>query len=253
MTEGSMQTSGSRWAMARKALAGVAAFILILGGWLWMRNRAEAAESALIAASPLPDARAPDSYCSLWFVGSSSMHQWKQLSTDMLPWDAHNRGISGASLGEITRRFNNGAPGRLPRAIVFYAGENDIAFGVSVKHAFGQLRTFITEKRRRMGATPLLIVSLKPSPLRWEKRAAQTEFNDAAQALARAEPDLIYVDVVSSLLVRGRPGPFYSADGLHLNRDGYRVLKTAVRKVLDRSLPTSLVQRCSGNVIDRNG
>jgi lysophospholipase L1-like esterase len=247
MREGLMRGLG-RWEKVRKVLAGLSVFVLIFGGWVWMWSRAASAEAALIAASPLPDARAPDSYCALWFVGSSSMHQWDQLSADMLPWDAHNRGLSGASLPEISRRFNNGESGRFPRAIVFYAGENDIAFGVPPKKAFDELKTFIAEKRRQMGAVPIFILSLKPSPLRWDERPAQIEFNDAVQALVREQPDLVYVDIVPSLLVGGKPGAFYNADGLHLNRDGYVAVRRAVRAALDRSLPRALVKRCSGSV-----
>ena len=45
--------------------------------------------------------------------------------------------------------------------------------------------------------------------------------------------DIGFVDVAPSLLIGGRPGPYYVEDGIHLNEAGYRTWGGAVRRALD--------------------
>jgi len=40
-------------------------------------------------------------------------------------------------------------------------------------------------------------------------------------AHAAGDPKLGYIDLASSLLIDGEPGPFYIFDGIHLNAAGY--------------------------------
>ena len=63
------------------------------------------------------------------------------------------------------------APSR-PRAIVFYAGENDIDAGKSVSQMLSDFDTFMELKVRALGATPVYFISLKPSIRRFEQQAS---------------------------------------------------------------------------------
>jgi lysophospholipase L1-like esterase len=223
-----------------KLFVAILVFGVVFGGWLSFRYVANVRE----AREPLPETRGKREACMLWFIGSSSMRNWTTLAIDMAPWDARNRGIGGATMDEITSRFENEVPGPMPQAIIYYAGENDIAFGVSAEQAIAQLRTFIAAKRRRMGRLPLLLMSLKPSPTRWDDRPTQAAYNAAARQIADAAGDIDYIDIVPSLLIDGKPGPFYVDDGIHMNAAGYAVWAAIIRAALPRAVPHAVLQRC---------
>lgn len=223
-----------------------ATFAAIVGGWTTSQQAGTAREAARVAASPLPTT-GPDVEhgCTLWFVGSSSMHNWQTLARDMAPWTARNRGIAGATMDEITRRFGNEPRGEPPRAIVYYAGENDIAFGGTAEESVAGLKGFIAAKRKRMGQVPMFVLSLKPSPTRWGDRPAQQAYNREVRRIAEAAADITYVDIVPRLLVNGQPGAFYIDDGIHMNAAGYVQWAQAVSAALPDALPRDLVRRCT--------
>lgn len=221
-----------RNALAKSAFA-VALFAAIIGGWTWMTARQQ-----------LPGATGRQGACALWFVGSSTMARWPSLQSDFAPWATQNRGIGGAAMTEINRAFANDKATRAPKAIVYYAGDNDLAFGRTVDEAIADMREFLTIKSRLFGATPVFVLSLKPSPTRWELRGQQTRFNVIARRISGERPDVFFIDTVSLLLEGGRPGPYYAEDGLHLNDEGYRRWAVAVRRALTADMPREAVKQC---------
>lgn len=172
------------------------------------------------------------------------MHKWVTLQADMKPWNTHNRGVDGAKVDYLASRFRSDPPVAPPSAIVLYAGENDIASGVSIASVFGSLRTVIAEKRARYGALPIFYVTIKPSPTRWGFRPQQAKLNRLMAGYARGSRDLRVVNIVPAMMVNDRPGPFYQADGIHLSHAGYRRWGRAVHRALETSLPERLVRSC---------
>lgn len=223
-----------------KALIAVGVFGAIIFGWGYSKAREQ---QAFTNSLPLPNEVRQDQ-CAVWFVGSSTMARWTSLQQDMMPWTTHNRAIGGATLAELTTRFLNERNPQPPRAIVFYAGENDLAFGVSVEATASAFADFMAYKRKRLGTTPVFFVSVKPSPTRWAIADKQAAFDAIVRSMAARDADLIYVDVRDRFLVNDRPGPFYEVDGLHLNDAGYAIFSTALHRALAADLPAPLVRRC---------
>ncbi|MDJ0278165.1 GDSL-type esterase/lipase family protein [Sphingomonas sp. 2R-10] len=223
-----------------KALIALGVFGAIVFGWGYSKAREQ---KAFTNSLPLPNEVRQDQ-CAVWFVGSSTMARWTDLQRDMQPWTTHNRAIGGATLAELTTRFLNERNPQPPRAIVFYAGENDLAFGVTVEATAAAFADFMAYKRKRLGTTPVFFVSVKPSPTRWALAGKQAAFDAIVQAMAGRDDDLIYVDVRDRFLVNGRPGPFYEGDGLHLNDAGYAIFSAALHRSLATDLPKALVRRC---------
>lgn len=220
-----------------KAALALAVFFTVTGGYARLGVGGHSP-----AAGPLPDD--VNSRCALWFVGSSSMSRWTALERDMHPWVAHNRAIGGATLTELSARFAAERPRKVPRAVVFYAGENDLAYGVPADVVVAEFRTFLARKRASLGSTPVLFVSVKPSPTRLRFRPAQAAYNAAVRRLAAGRGDLRYVDIVPDLVRDGRFGPFYDGDGIHMNAAGYGVWTRAVRRALREHLPADVVRAC---------
>lgn len=223
-------------AVAMKALFGTAVFATVIGGWAgYVYHEAMQA--------PLPGGGGRQGACVIWFVGSSSVAKWTTLQQDMRPWTVHNRGVGGAKLAQIDRHFGNERGVPAPEAIVFYAGENDIANGISADEAFADFREFMTIKAERMPRTPVFAISLKPTPKRWAMRGLQATFNRQLRQLAAERADLTYIDIVPDMLVGGRPGPFYDEGGIHMLPLGYRNWARRVHTTLVETLPDT-AHRC---------
>lgn len=214
-------------------------FALIMGGWL-LSNRYRAMHQML------PETGIGRENCALWFVGSSSIHRWISLTRDMQPWIAHNRGINSATYADILPRFANinVAEGK-PRAIILYAGENDIADGVPVRTVIRQLAAFLDLRRNKLGEVPVLVLSMKPSPGRRDNLPKQRLFNSAVQNLLPHAAAAYYVDITNPLLKRGQLGDNYQPDGVHMNAQGYRIWADIVRDRLADMLPRNVVRRCT--------
>lgn len=225
-----------------------AVFVIVVGGYLIL---VQAYIEHRRATEPLPDTEQHTGICSLWFIGSSSIFKWSTLASDMTPWIAHNRGVHGAVIPEITGWLKNEPPGRSPAAIVLYGGENDIDGGDTGAQALLSLDRFLALKTSRYGTLPVIAISLKPSPARWSQRSEQIVFNDGLRRLATMRDDFHLLDVDSAMLVNGRPGPFYDVDGIHLNAAGYARWTARLRPALAHVLPASTVERC-GTINDRH-
>jgi hypothetical protein len=124
------------------------------------------------------DRVAPPASCQVLFVGSSSIVKWKEtLAADMAPMPVVNRGFGGSHIAHVNRWFNQIVVRYRPRAIVFYAGENDIDAGKSVEGVVADFDEFMARKTQALGKTPVYFISLKPS----KSRFAQISSSKAGQ------------------------------------------------------------------------
>ena len=179
------------------------------------------------------DRVAPPSHCQVLFVGSSSIVMWRDtLASDMAPMPVINRGFGGSHIEYINRWFDEIVAPYQPRAIVFYAGENDLDAGKSVDHVVADFKEFLTRKTQTLGATPVYFISVKPSKLRFTEFPVQRKVNSAVRALAATRNDLYYIDVATSMLEKGKPKDIFLSDGLHMSRDGYVIWSSAVRQAM---------------------
>jgi lysophospholipase L1-like esterase len=168
------------------------------------------------------------------FVGSSSIRLWTSLTQDMAPLPVINRGFGGSKISEVNSYFDRIVTPYRPRAIVFYAGENNIDANEAPAAVAEQFRQFLDLKRQRLGRTPVFYISAKPSKLRFNQFARQTELNAAIRSLAASSSDLTYIDVVAPMLVNGQPRDIYVEDGLHMSSAGYAIWTGIVRDALQR-------------------
>ncbi|RIV83454.1 hypothetical protein D2V17_12735, partial [Aurantiacibacter xanthus] len=186
-----------------------------------------------IQAFELVDAAFPPPTCSTLFVGSSSIRLWRSLADDFSDRRVINRGYGGSTIADTVRFFDRIVTPYAPRAIVFYAGENDLAQGRSPRQVFRDLENLLKLKRERLGDTPMWVISLKPSPSRWAQREQQIAFNTMARELALTENDLAYIDVASPMLTpAGTPKDIYGPDRLHMRASGYQIWTALVRAAL---------------------
>jgi len=172
--------------------------------------------------------------CQVLFVGSSSFVKWQTLKDDMAPLPVINRGFGGSHIEYVNRWFDRVVAPYHPRAIVFYAGENDIAAGKSVERIVAEFDEFMKRKTAALGNTPVYFISVKPSKLRWWQFNLQSEVNKAIKARAAHRKDLHYIDIVPEMLHNGEPKDLFVGDNLHMNAQGYAIWAQALKAAILR-------------------
>ncbi len=175
-----------------------------------------AAIEARLPAAPAKDA--------VLFLGSSSIRLWDTKAAFPM-WATVNAGFGGSELRDTTHFLPRLLRDLTPRAIVVYAGDNDIASGRKP----GQVRDDFTALARVVRAkrpdTPVYFIAIKPSPFRRGMIARQAEANLLVKAVCEAGKRLHYIDIVPRMIgPDGKPRPeLFVNDGLHLNATGYAV------------------------------
>lgn len=201
-------------AASAKLLFGVAVFATTVGAYTYLADTAR-------MHMPLPDEKKSAGRCTIWLVGSSSIYRWKSAAADLDGWQVRNRGIEGARLPELQQRLDLTTEMGLPSAIIFYAGENDLADGVGAPVVLDHLEHLATTLMRRAPSAKLFIVSMKPSPTRWANRPAQLAVDEGLRRFVRRGANIELIEAGDLLLSGGKPGDFYREDGIHLSPAGY--------------------------------
>jgi lysophospholipase L1-like esterase len=185
-----------------------------------------------MAAFAEADRLQPPKPCGVLFVGSSSVRFWRTLSEDMAPVAVVNRGFGGSTIADVNRFFDVVVKPYRPRAIVFYAGENDINAGAEPAAVAEEFHRFMDRKTQAFGSAPVYFVSLKPSKARYAQLARQADVNARVRRMTRDRRDLHYIDVVAPMLENGRPRDIFVADDLHMTPAGYAIWTRVIRPVV---------------------
>jgi len=175
------------------------------------------------------------SRCGVLFTGSSSIKFWTSLGEDMAPAKVLNRGFGGSTIAEIIDAFDYVITPYWPKAIFFYAGENDISHaGRSPTQVLAAFERFMAMKTERLGDVPVYFLSIKPSKLRWADSGLQQETNRLIEQYASTRPDLHYVDVTTPMMDRGELSDIFRADEPHMTPEGYRIWASTLRPLVLR-------------------
>jgi lysophospholipase L1-like esterase len=179
-------------------------------------------------------------------LGSSSMEGIKEK--DLFPeYTMANRGISGDRIGiggfrGVLHRLYCSAFDCKPRAVILLNGTNDLASTArggnpsiaEIAETFDQV-----VKRLRAGLpnAHIFVVSCTPTRGKYENLASYIrKYNDLLEQQVRASKDakLHFIDIYTPVV---GPGNLIredlSRDGLHLNKDGYQILKAKFVEALD--------------------
>jgi hypothetical protein len=186
-----------------------------------------------VAAIEKRQADRPPDKGGIVFAGSSTVRLW-DLAKSFPDWKATNSGFGGSEIRDVTHFADRLVFKHEPRAIVFYAGDNDINSGRTPEQVLADFRTFAEAARQKAPKARVYFIAIKPSPSRWAKFEAQAKANALVKEFCAKDDRLTYIDVVSPLLGKdGQPREeLYVKDRLHLSPAGYEVLSEAVRKAV---------------------
>lgn len=161
------------------------------------------------------------------FAGSSTIAHWASLAPDMAPLPVLNRGISGSRIHQISAYADPLVVAYRPRAVVFYAGENDIV-GVfwsakkSPEQVLAAYRGFCEGVHASLPEVAIYFISIKPqkrSPQSWPSIGRA---NELIRDYCASDRRLRFIDAVASMLdAQGKPrGDIFGPDGIHLKSGG---------------------------------
>lgn len=178
------------------------------------------AEIDRLTSADRPDQVVPG---SVVFVGSSSIRLWTSLAEDFPGVPTINRGFGGSELADSVFYFDRLVPGHRPRAVVLYAGDNDIWAGKTPEAVAADFAAFRAKLHAALPAARLFYLAIKPSPSRARVWPQGQEANRLIAAQCAADPLCTFVDVATPLLdATGHPRPeLYREDQLHLRPAGY--------------------------------
>lgn len=184
-----------------------------------------------IAAFAAADRESAPTPGGVVFVGSSSIRLWSDLQKQISGAGAIiNRGFGGARLDDCTRYLDRVVFPYVPRLIVVYAGDNDLAEGRKPKEVFNDFVRFVETARKTLPETRILYISIKPSPARVALLEQVREANGLIRQFASQGANLGFIDVFTPMLDdAGRPrADLFQADALHLNGAGYVLWATLI-------------------------
>jgi lysophospholipase L1-like esterase len=188
-----------------------------------------------IRALVLSEARAPLPRDPVLFYGSSSIRFWTTLAADFPELPVVNRAFGGSTLRECVEEMERLVFPVDPRAIVLYAGDNDLDHGARPEEVQEHFEDFVSAVDDRLGLVPLVFISIKPSPARLWNIANIRRTNALIRDTLAAWPQAQFLDLFTPML---RPDgqdarrEFYAEDGLHLSAEGYRLWAEQVRACL---------------------
>ena len=122
---------------------------------------------------------------AILFVGSSSFRKWTDVQDYFPGYTIINRGFGGSTLPDVIRYENDIIFPYQPRQIVIYCGENDVASSDTITGAivFERFKKLFADIRARFPGIPVIFISLKPSPSRWNMRDRMIAANKLIQRL----------------------------------------------------------------------
>ena len=170
------------------------------------------------------------------FVGSSSIRLWRGLAQDMAPVRVLRQGFGGAQTLDVLHYAKRLVLPHSPRAVVYYAGDNDLAN--KPPPPAGQVRAHFAKfvkTIRQSGQSPeFYFVSIKPSPRRFGYWPQMEKANHLMEELAWRDAGIHYVDIASAMLgADGLPRPeLYADDGLHMSPRGYALWTRILKPIL---------------------
>jgi len=167
------------------------------------------------------------------FVGSSSIVRWN--TADAFPdLPVINRGFGGSHASDALHWVSEAVLKYDPAIVVYYEGDNDTGAGKKAEPIARDVERFMSAVLAHDPATQIVIMSIKPSLLRWSVWDEAQKANGLLKAYADTQPNVQYVDVGSDMLgADGQPIREYLVDDLlHMTPAGYEVWNRIMGPIL---------------------
>lgn len=168
-------------------------------------------------------------------IGSSSMRFWHPtIEKDLSPLTIIPRGFGGSDLTDAVLFVDRIVTPYKPRAVVIYAGENDLVQGTKPEKVAEDFREFVKKVHKELPDARIYFISIKPSVGRWYIIKKIYETNRLIATDCALDKRLIFVDMTNAMLdSENQPRPeLYGIDGYHLSKEGYAIWRDVLKPIL---------------------
>ncbi|MBP2376844.1 lysophospholipase L1-like esterase [Microbacterium phyllosphaerae] len=175
-------------------------------------------------------------------TGSSYIEQWSTSEEDLAPLDTVNIGIGGTKIGDHAAYVDRLVVPFHPRAIVVYAGSNDISglpfFSKSGEDVSERVAQYLETLHQKLPDAKIFYVAVTEAPIRAGVRDDIQKANSLISEFARTTDYVTFIDTAPVLLAEDGDidESLFGPDNLHFNDKGYEKFSSAIRPVLIDSL-----------------
>lgn len=137
-----------------------------------------------------------------------------------------SRGFGGGTLTDLSFYLDFSLLPNSLKLVLVYAGENDIVYGETTDRIITRFKNLTARLATKFPQAKIVIIKTKLAPARFYFHPELLILNQKLELLN----DKPKITVVASTLSEYVRSQYYIADGVHLSREGYRVLLMEVPK-----------------------
>lgn len=163
------------------------------------------------------------------FTGSSSIKTWKDLRESFPCCQIINSGFGGSHASDLIAYADELILRYQPVKVFIYEGDNDLSARKRPGKILKDIRSILAGIWGKYPEAEVVLISVKPSISRWNRRRAFRRLNRKLRRLASEQPNLEFADIWTPML-NGRKlqKDLYIEDGLHINQKGYQIWKEVI-------------------------
>jgi lysophospholipase L1-like esterase len=198
---------------------------------------ASAQYNAEISRWQAQDALDPTAADPVLFVGSSSIRRWEQMTHDFADYNVLQRGLGGSLMSDMLAREGDLVLAYHPRAVVLWAGTNDLAAGATGGSVAWNFKRFADTLLAAQPGVDLFYIGIMPTPGRQSNRPQEDIANAQISAYCQTNAKLHYIDMPAAFAsfnpYSGAAFTSKFVDDIHLNRDGYNYWSGVIRPQIE--------------------
>jgi len=169
-------------------------------------------------------------------VGSSSFRIWKEYKEDLVGFPVTNRGFGGSQMSDVNLYFERIVTKYQPKLILVYEGDNDLNAGKNPETVLGDYQSFGNKIKAQLPNTKVVFISVRPSLARQKLKNEQAIFNKSLKKYCKQNKRFYYMNIQKEFYLSNGElmTDIFLEDKLHLNKKGYQIWTSAIRKVLKK-------------------
>ena len=170
------------------------------------------------------------------FTGSSSIRMWKDLPVLFENSKIINTGFGGSKASDLLYYIKELVLDFNPSKVIIYEGDNDISSGHKINFIMKNIKQIIKQIKEINKNAQIILISAKPSIMRWDLRKKYIQLNKKYKNLALKNKNIHFADTWSQMVDSGKlKTDIFIEDGLHLNKKGYKIWERVLRPILNNT------------------
>ncbi len=163
--------------------------------------------------------------------GSSSPRMWPNYEKDFAKYEVVNTSFGGSKINDNEYYYNDLVAIYNPEILIYWGGTNNINGGnktMSGAETYEQFQKLYEKVQK--DNIKLIFIPVNPTKSRESVWHEAEEYNNLVKELAQINHGLTYIDIDNKLSGENKiyNADYLSFDGLHLNDEGYQIIKNLV-------------------------